>query len=113
MTAYKIIDGKRVILSKSLPVFSTTKDGKYGNPTKLKIKKKTVVVKSKKKVRLKVKVKGKKLNKTGKTVRFQTSDSSVAKVSKKGFITRVRRGICHVYCIAGNGIFKKIKVKVV
>ncbi len=113
VTAYKIIDGKRVILSKSLPVFSTTKDGKYGNPTKLKIKKKTVVVKSKKKVRLKVKVKGKKLNKTGKTVRFQTSDSSVAKVSKKGFITRVRRGICHVYCIAGNGIFKKIKVKVV
>lgn len=110
--AYKKIDGKRVILAKSLPVYSTTKGGKYGNPLKIELKKTHVSVKSGKKVRIRVKVTGKKISKAGKKVRYVSSNPSVAKVSKKGVITGKKRGSCMIYCIAQNGLYKKVKVKV-
>lgn len=110
--AYKTIDGKRVILSKSLPVYSMTKGGKYGNPSKIGIKKTNVSVKSGKKISLRVKVTGKKLSKTGKTVRYVSSNPSVATVSKKGVIIGKKHGSCTIYCIARNGLYKKVKVTV-
>ncbi len=110
--AYKKVDGKRVILAKSLPVYSTTKGGKYGNPLKIELKKTRVSVKSGKKVRIRVKVTGKKISKAGKKVRYVSSNPSVAKVSKKGVITGKKRGSCTIYCIAQNGLYKKVKVKV-
>ena len=110
--AYKKTGGKRVALAKSLSVFSTTKGGKYGNPSKITVKKTSVSVKITKKVRLSVKVAGKKINKAGKKVRYVSSDPSIAKVSSKGVITGKKRGSCTVYCIARNGLYKKVKVKV-
>ncbi|MCI8326228.1 MAG: hypothetical protein HFI37_00460, partial [Lachnospiraceae bacterium] len=82
--AYKKVGKKRVILAKSLSVYSTTNGGKYGNPSKITVKKTRVSVKSGKKVQLRVKVTGKKINKTGKKVRYVSSNPSVAKVSTKG-----------------------------
>ncbi len=110
--AYKVIDGKRVALTKSLPAYSMTKGGKYSDPVKLKIKRSIVSVKSGKKIKLKVKATGKKLNKASKKVRYISADPSIAKVSKKGTVTGGRRGTCYIYCVAWNGLSKKIKVKV-
>ena len=110
--AYKIIDGKRVSISKSLPAYSMTKGGKYSDPVKLKTKRSLVSVKSGKKVKLQVKAAGKKLNKASKKVRYISANPSIAKVSKKGTITGGRRGTCYIYCVAWNGLSKKIKVKV-
>ncbi len=110
--AYKLIDGKRVSLSKSLPAYSTTKGGKYGNPVKLRTKRSLVSVKSGKKIKLNVKAAGKKMNKAGKKVRYLSTNPSIAKVSKKGIVTGGRRGTCYVYCVAWNGLSKKIKVRV-
>lgn len=110
--AYRKIGGKQVILAKSLPVYSTTKGGKYGNPLKIELKKTRVSVKSGKKVRIRVKVTGKKISKAGKKVRYVSSNPSVAKVSKKGVITGKKPGSCTIYCIAQNGLYKKVKVKV-
>ena len=112
VTAYKNINGKRVILSRSLPVYSMTKGGKYGNPLKIRVKRPLVKVKQGKKVRLLVKVTGRKMKKTGKKIRYVSLDSSVASVSKEGVITGRKRGSCTVYCIARNGFSKKVKVKV-
>ena len=112
VTAYKNINGKRVILSRSLPVYSMTKGGKYGNPLKIRVKRPLVSVKKGKKVRLRVKVTGRKMKKAGKKVRYVSLDPSVAKVSKKGVITGRKRGTCTIYCIARNGLSKKVKVKV-
>lgn len=109
--AYKKTGGKRVILAKSLSVCSNTKGGKYGNPSKLDIKKTQLSVKSGKKVRLYVKVTGKRISKAGKKVRYISSNPSVAKVSKEGVITGKKRGSCTIYCIAQNGLYKKVKVK--
>ncbi len=108
--AYKEIGGKRVVIGKSLDVYSTTKGGKYGNASKVSTKKTRVSVKSGKKVGLSVKVAGKKLNKTAKKIRYVSSNPAVAKVSSKGVITGKKRGSCTVYCIAGNGVYKKVKV---
>lgn len=110
--AYKLIDGKRVSLSKSLPAYSTTKGGKYGNPVKLQTKRSLVSVKSGKKMKLKVKAAGKKMNKASKKVRYISANPSIAKVSKKGVVTGGRRGTCYVYCVAWNGLSKKIKIRV-
>ena len=112
VTAYKNINGKRVILSRSLPVYSMTKGGKYGNPLKIRVKRPLVKVKQGKKDRLLVKVTGRKMKKTGKKIRYVSLDSSVASVSKEGVITGRKRGSCTVYCIARNGFSKKVKVKV-
>lgn len=110
--AYKLIDGKRVSLSKSLPAYSMTKGGKYGNPVKLQTKRSLVSVKSGKKMKLKVKAAGKKMNKASKKVRYISANPSIAKVSKKGTVTGGRRGTCYIYCVAWNGLSKKIKVRV-
>lgn len=110
--AYKLIDGKRVSLSKSLPAYSTTKGGKYGNPVKLQTKRSLVSVKSGKKIKLNVKAAGKKMNKASKKVRYISANPSIARVSKKGIVTGGRRGTCYVYCVAWNGLSKKIKVRV-
>ncbi len=112
VTAYKNVNGKRVVLAQSLTAFSITNGGKYGNPSKIETKKTSVSVKTGKTVRLKVKVAGKKLSPAGKKLRFVSSDPSVAKVSSKGVITGKKFGSCTVYCIAQNGLYKKIKVKV-
>ena len=113
VAAYKIIEGKRVIISKSLPVYSTTKGGKYGNPVKVCVKKSSVSVKCQKKVKLKVEVTGNRLNKAGKMIRYISTDPSIAKVSKKGIITGVSPGTCYIYCVARNGSFKRVRVKVI
>ena len=110
--AYKNINGKRIILAKSLTVYSTTKGGKYGNPTKIETKKTRINVKLGKNVRLYVKAAGKKLRSEGKKVRYVSSDPSVAKVSEKGVITGKKCGKCTIYCIAQNGLYKKINVTV-
>ncbi|MBD5544310.1 MAG: hypothetical protein HDR01_08765 [Lachnospiraceae bacterium] len=113
VAAYKIIEGKRVIITKSLPVYSTTKGGKYGNPVKVRVKKSSVSVKCQKKVKLKVEVTGNRLNKAGKKIRYISTDPSIAKVSKKGVITGVSPGTCYIYCVARNGSFKRVRVKVI
>ena len=110
--AYKKVGGKRVILAQSLLVYSTTTGGKYGNPSKIAVKKTHVSVKSGKKIRLRVNVTGKKVSKTGKKVRYVSSNPSVATVSKKGVVIGKKRGSCTIYCIAQNGLYKEVKVKV-
>lgn len=110
--AYKKTNGKSVTLAKSLPVYSATKGGKYGNPSKITAKKTRISVKPGKKARLYLKVTGKKISKAGKKPRYASSNPSVAKVSKEGVVTGKKRGSCTVYCVAQNGLYKKVKVQV-
>ena len=112
VAAYKRIGGKRVIICKSLPVYSTTRGGKYGDPVKIKVKRRLVSVKCKKRARLGVRVTGRKLKKAERKVRYIASDPSIAKVSKKGTVTGVRSGTCYIYCVARNGLYKKVKIRV-
>lgn len=112
VAAYKIVGGKRVILSKSMPAYSVTEGAKYGNPIRVRTKKSSVNVKLGKKISLKAKVSGKNMKKQSRKIRYICSQPSIVRVSKKGTVTGIRRGTCYVYCIAWNGLSKKVKVKV-
>ncbi|MCR5103475.1 MAG: Ig-like domain-containing protein, partial [Eubacterium sp.] len=45
-------------------------------------------------------------------LKYASTNPSIAKVSKKGVITGVKKGTCYVYVYAQNGVYKKIKVTV-
>ncbi|MCM1245608.1 MAG: hypothetical protein NC293_08215 [Roseburia sp.] len=112
VAAYKVIGGRKVIFSKSMSVCGMTKGGKFGNPVRIQAKRSLVKVKAGKASKLNIKVSGKNLKKGSKRVRYICTEPSIAKVSKKGTVTGVRPGTCDVYCVAWNGLSRKIKVKV-
>ena len=47
-----------------------------------------------------------------KAVRYVSTNTSVAKVSKNGKVTGVKKGTCYIYAISENGHFDKVKIKV-
>lgn len=51
-------------------------------------------------------------SKNVKAVRYYSSDTSVAEVSRKGTITAKGEGVCYIICTTENGLTDKIKVKV-
>lgn len=112
IAAYRNMQGKRTKIVKSLTVSSVTKGGKYGNPVKVQMKKSSVSLRLRKKTRLNAKVTGKRIKKAGKKLRYISAGPSTASVSKKGVVTGIRPGTCYVYCIAENGIYKKVRIKV-
>ena len=91
---------------------------RYTNAKSVKVKKTKVSIKKGKTFKIKAKVKklkkGKKLMPTKHELklRYLSTDSSIATVSKKGKIKGVKAGTCYVYAYAHNGVFKKIKVTV-
>ena len=114
--AYKMVDGKRVVIGESrMAVHAVTLGGKYTNPTKISVNttKVTLSKGTSKKIKVTVDKKGtKKLTNCVAKVRYYTTNSAVAKVNKKGKITAVSKGSCYIYVIAANGLAKKIKVTV-
>ncbi|MGN0312257.1 MAG: hypothetical protein ACI4CC_05720 [Lachnospiraceae bacterium] len=114
--AYKMVDGKRVVIGESrMSVHAVTLGGNYTNPAKVSVNTTSVSLGVGKTRTLKVTVSKtgtKKLTGCVAKVRYLTTDSAVAKVSKSGKITAVSKGTCYVYAIAANGISRKVKVTV-
>lgn len=111
--AYQISDGKVQILTTSKTIHSITTGGKYGNVSSLKLNKTKVTLKAGKKVTLKATEKnsGKKI-KRHRQVAYESSNTKVAAVNKKGVITAKKKGTCYIYVYAQNGVYKKVKVTV-
>ena len=120
VVAYKTKGNKKYILSTSMPVYATTKGGKYTNPKSVRItkpdrakKKSEVIIKKGKKVQLKANIeKGKQAVKEYRKLSYETSNKKIATVSAKGVIKGVRRGTCYVYVYAQNGVYRKVKVTI-
>ena len=120
VVAYKTKGNKKYILSTSMPVYATTKGGKYTNPKSVRItkpdrakKKSEVIIKKGKKVQLKANIKkGKQAVKEYRKLSYETSNKKIATVSSKGVIKGVRRGTCYVYIYAQNGVYRKVKVTI-
>jgi len=112
--AYKLVNGKVEILETSKTIYSATKANKYANVKSIKVNKSKVTLAKKgksfklKATQLKL---GKKLVKYRKLM-FESSDTSIATVNKKGVIKAKKKGTCTIYVYAQNGVYKKIKVKV-
>ncbi|MBR0398404.1 MAG: Ig-like domain-containing protein [Eubacterium sp.] len=120
-TYYKIVviayknaaDGKR-LLSTAKTIHAATAGGGKGNPAKLSGLKSSIVVKAGKKAKLSVKQSagaGTKVKKY-RAVSFESSNPSVASVTKKGMVKARKKGTCIIYVYAQNGLSKKVKVTV-
>ena len=111
------VDGKGKILSTSKTVHVATTGGKVGNDKAVRTaaKKNKVTLKIGKSFKLKAKPvpKSKKLKvKRHRKIAYETSNSNIATVSKKGVIKAKDKGVCYVYAYTQNGIFAKVKVTV-
>ncbi len=118
--AYVMRDGKKTYISTSPVMHAYTGGGnkKYTNAKSVTVKKKKVSLKKDKTYKIKAKVnklkKGKRLmpKSHAPKLRYLTSDSSVATVSKKGKITAKGSGTCTITVFAHNGVSKNVKVTV-
>ena len=115
--AYKVVDGRRVTVSRSEEIHFVTdvKGYKYGNPTKVALSSKKCTLNKGKTFSLKNRVKvysSKKVLLHTDKVRYVSSDSRVAKVNSRGRITAEKAGSCNIYAIAQNGRAAKITVTV-
>ena len=95
--AVTALDGNGKTIGKSQTAYVYTKGGKYGNPKSVTVKKK--------------KTGNKKIKKLA-AMRYESSNTAVATVSKKGVVKAMGKGRCYVYAYAQNGVAKKVKVVV-
>ena len=109
---YKMIGGKKVYLTTSPQAHVYTAGGNkiYSNPKSLALNKTQVSLTANSAFQLKAKIaltnSKKKIMATGHApvVRYGSSDTSVAKVSKAGKIVGVAKGSCTIYAITQNGL---------
>lgn len=116
--AWKMIDGKKVIIGKSLIVHHYHKKkndkSKWGNPTGIKLSKTKLSIAKGKTAKLSAKAlaSGKDMGRHGKRIRYVVSDTAIASVSENGKVKGMKKGICTVYVVAQSGLKKKVKVTV-
>ena len=117
VVAYKTVKGKKVKVAKSILVHAPgSRNSKRTNVTAVKVKKDKYTLKEGQTRRIKAKrvlqdPDKKPLKHTSK-FRYASSNTKVAKVSKKGKITAVGKGKCTIYVYSVSGNAKKIKVTV-
>lgn len=121
--AYKIANGKKEVVSKSVEIQEATKGGMHGTIEsveitkigKRKIKSQrniSCTLRKGEKCKIAVKVAGGNLKKQDKVVSLETSNNKVALTDKNGRIKAVGKGSCMVWVYAANGKYKAIKVTV-
>ncbi len=118
-TYYKFIlvavDRNERVVSVSKVIHVATKGGKVGNYRKITVKavgnirlkrgktiKITTIPKASKKIKVRKHV----------GVRYESSNTKVVTVTKKGKIKGKKKGKCAIYCYAQNGLYKTVKVTV-
>ena len=119
VAAYKLVDGKRVRLAKTITGHVVgRKNIRYSNAKKITVSKKKYTVDAGKTERIKAKTvlvdKSKRQLGDGHTkeFRYASSNRKIATVDKAGNIKGIAKGTCTVYVYARNGYAKKIKVEV-
>jgi hypothetical protein len=113
------LDSKNMVVSTSKIIHVATKGGKVGNHKSVTVKKSVIKKAKKLKVGKSLKLNAKAVPQSKKlkvkkhvAVRYESTDSAIATVSKKGVVKAKKKGTCSVYAYAQNGVFKKIKVVV-
>lgn len=90
-----------------------TSGGKYGNAKSVKVKKAKLSLKKGKTFKIRAsEVKKDKALKKHRAICYESSNTKVATVTKKGKIKAKTKGKCTVYVYAQNGKMKKVKVTV-
>ena len=115
VVAYKTVDGKKYVISESEEIYACTNGKTYANPTGIKLASTKVTLQKGKTKTLKpslVLPKGKKYQAHTDKFRYESSNSSVATVTKKGVVKAKKKGTAYIYIYTTNGVCKKVKVTV-
>lgn len=111
---YVVALSKGKKLATSPQSHSVTKGSRYGYAQKITVK--TVDFKLKvgktKGIKASVANSSKYMKNHVSPIRYLSSDSSVATVSKNGVVKAKKKGSCMIYCYTSNGLYKKVKVTV-
>ena len=101
-------------ITKSAVIYTNTTGGKKADIKKVTVNKKAFTLKKGKTATIKAKAIASKgtFKKYTSNIRYVSTNTSVATVSKKGVIKAKAKGKCYVYCYAQNGLYKKVKVTV-
>ena len=116
--AYKTVDGKKTELGESITLYAAgAKNKEYTNVAAVKLNKKNKSLAVGKTFKLKADIKledekKKMLFSSAADLRYESTDTSVAKVSASGKITAVGKGTCYIRVHALNGVTAKIKITV-
>ena len=113
------LDRNNRVVSTSKVTYVTTKGSKNGNYKKVTISKSVIKKAKKLKKGKSLKLKAKAVPRSRKlkvkkhvAVRYESTNTNIATVSKKGVVKAKNKGACYVYAYAQNGVCKKIKVVV-
>ncbi len=113
--AYKIVDGKKVIMVTSKQIRSVTTSKTYGNPTKVTTKSSSITLKTGKTSKVSYQVvlpKNRKMKDYASLTRFESTNETIATIDSNGKIAAKSKGSCSIYVYAQNGVYTKIKVVV-
>lgn len=101
-------------ITKSAVIYTNTTGGKKADITKVTVNKNAFTLKKGKTATVKAKAIASKgtFKKYTSNIRYVSTNTSVATVSKKGVIKAKAKGSCYVYCYAQNGLYKKVKVTI-
>lgn len=101
-------------ITKSAVIYTNTTGGKKADIKKVTVNKKAFTLKKGKTATIKAKAIASKgtFKKYTSNIRYVSTNTSIATVSKKGVIKAKAKGKCYVYCYAQNGLYKKVKVTV-
>ena len=117
--AYTLVNGNKVYIGGSQDYHIAGKNStRYTNVKKISVSRRTVFLKKGRSTKIKAVIKKQSSKKKllpeshGKSLRYYTTDETIATVTPQGMIKAKKKGTCYVYVTALNGIKTKVKVTV-
>ena len=114
VVAYKMQDGKKVVIGKSGDMHTATLGRDHGYTSKITVNKSSFRIKKGKTARIKAYITNTNDNVENHVarIRYVSTNAKVATVNNKGKVKAKAKGTCYVYCYGMNGLMKRVKITV-
>ena len=116
VAAYKMVEGRKIYIARSNNVHVALKQASTTNAASIKVNRTEIALSVGKTFQLKCSLKAedsrKDLVSHTSPFRYYTTNSKVATVNKDGVIKAKGKGVCTIYILANNGVYKKVTVTV-
>ncbi len=116
IAAYKMVEGRKIYIARSNNVHVALKQASTTNVASIKVNRTEITLSVGKTFQLKCSLKAedsrKDLVSHTSPFRYYTTNSKVATVNKDGVIKAKGKGVCTIYILANNGVYKKVTVTV-
>ena len=116
IVAYKMVEGRKIYIARSNDVHVALKQASTTNAVSIKVNRTEITLSVGKTFQLKCSLKAedsrKDLVSHTSPFRYYTTNSKVATVNKDGVIKAKGKGVCIIYILANNGVYKKVTLTV-